>query len=65
MTDTTQSSKEYLELKQVLPARQLKSRFALNTIRSHRRPPPDVVTHPELLPIPSPGNTVRTEITGS
>ncbi len=58
---TTQSAALYIKIKQIRPARQLKGRFATNTIPSHRRPPPEVVTHPELLPIPDPSNTQSSE----
>ncbi len=60
--EETQSALLYMEIKQIRPARQFKGRYALNTIQSHRRPEPEVVTHPELLPIPSPGNTLRSTI---
>lgn len=61
--EATQSSELYMRLKRLRPARQVKGRYQLNFIQSHRRPPPEVVTNPELLPIPDPSNTVRTEIT--
>ncbi len=56
VTETTKSVALYVNMKQVRPARQFKGRFAMNTLESHRRPPPEVITHPELLPIPDPEN---------
>ncbi len=60
----TKSGQLYIERKQLRPVRQVKGRYQMNFIQSHRREEPEVVTHPTLLPIPDPENTVRTEITG-
>ena len=62
MVENTKSGLVYIKLKQLRPPRQVKGRYAVNFLQSHRRPAPEVITSPELLPIPDPDNTVRTDV---